>query len=148
MDSISCMTRVTFFDHDYVPPAGLTYSVIAANHGGKWVFVRHRGRTTWEIPGGHIEQGETPDDAAVRELAEETGARDFSIVCVATYAVEKDGETGYGRLFYAAVGDMGPVNDTCEIEEVILSANLPSMLTYPDIQPHLHRRVVEYLPGG
>lgn len=32
-----------------------------------------RGRLTWSIPKGHIEPGETPEDAAVREIAEETG---------------------------------------------------------------------------
>ena len=27
----------------------------------------------WEVPGGHLDEGESPLDAAVRELAEETG---------------------------------------------------------------------------
>jgi 8-oxo-dGTP pyrophosphatase MutT (NUDIX family) len=29
----------------------------------------------WEVPGGHLDPGETPVDAAVRELAEEAGLR-------------------------------------------------------------------------
>jgi ADP-ribose pyrophosphatase YjhB (NUDIX family) len=32
-----------------------------------------RGRTLWSLPKGHIEPGETPEDAAIREVAEETG---------------------------------------------------------------------------
>ncbi|TSA51510.1 MAG: NUDIX domain-containing protein [Actinobacteria bacterium] len=32
-----------------------------------------RGRTLWSLPKGHIESGETPEDAALREVAEETG---------------------------------------------------------------------------
>jgi 8-oxo-dGTP pyrophosphatase MutT (NUDIX family) len=33
----------------------------------------HRKLGMWLPPGGHIEQGELPDDAAVREVLEETG---------------------------------------------------------------------------
>jgi dihydroneopterin triphosphate diphosphatase len=32
-----------------------------------------RGRLLWSLPKGHIEQGETPELTAVREVAEETG---------------------------------------------------------------------------
>ena len=32
-----------------------------------------RGRLLWSLPKGHIESGETPEQAAIREVAEETG---------------------------------------------------------------------------
>jgi 8-oxo-dGTP pyrophosphatase MutT (NUDIX family) len=32
-----------------------------------------QGRLLWSLPKGHIEQGETPEQAAVREIEEETG---------------------------------------------------------------------------
>ncbi|HLL40653.1 MAG TPA: NUDIX domain-containing protein [Rubrobacteraceae bacterium] len=35
----------------------------------------HRKLGMWLPPGGHIEQGELPDDAAVREVLEETGVK-------------------------------------------------------------------------
>lgn len=34
-----------------------------------------RGRLLWSLPKGHLEAGETPQDAAVREVEEETGIR-------------------------------------------------------------------------
>ena len=40
--------------------------------GGHVVFVRHPERG-WEIPGGHLLQDETPEQAIIRELKEETG---------------------------------------------------------------------------
>lgn len=32
-----------------------------------------RGRLLWSLPKGHLEEGETPIDAAIREVREETG---------------------------------------------------------------------------
>ena len=40
--------------------------------GGKILFVKHPKRG-WEIPGGHLLQDETPEQAIIRELKEETG---------------------------------------------------------------------------
>ncbi len=34
-----------------------------------------RGRLLWSLPKGHLEQGETESETAVREVAEETGIR-------------------------------------------------------------------------
>jgi 8-oxo-dGTP pyrophosphatase MutT (NUDIX family) len=34
-----------------------------------------RGRLLWSLPKGHVEAGETEEDTAVREVAEETGIR-------------------------------------------------------------------------
>ena len=76
---------------------------------------------------------------------EETGAIRFNLSCVATYSVEKDGETGYGRLYLAEVFELGPVPDVSEIAETILLDQLPENLTYPDIQPDLFNKVIEYI---
>lgn len=139
------MTEVSFYDTEYIPDGKLTYSVIAATYRNKWILVRHRDRTTWEIPGGHIEEGESPDEAAGRELTEETGAESFKLTCVATYAVIREGSRGYGRLYFAEVSAMGAVPDISEIAEVMLRDSLPENLTYPDIQPYLFKKVREYL---
>jgi 8-oxo-dGTP diphosphatase len=139
------MTEVIFYDPLFEPDAELTYSVISAKFENKWIFVRHHKRTTWEIAGGHIEKGETSPEAARRELMEETGAVRFSLDCVATYSVIKDGETGYGRLYLAEVFELGPIPDISEIAEVILLDHLPENLTHPDIQPHLFKKTVEFI---
>ncbi len=139
------MTKVEFYDPLYVPDSKLTYSVIAARFKGKWLFVRHKDRTTWEIAGGHIEEYESPFDTASRELKEETGSVKFNLECVATYSVEKEGSIGFGRLFFADVHSMGNVPDISEIAEVAMMDELPAILTYPDIQTILFRKIIEYL---
>ncbi len=139
------MTEVNFYDPLFVPDSKLTYSVISAKFDEKWIFVRHNKRSTWEIAGGHIEEGESSFEAAGRELMEETGAIKFNLVCIATYSVTIDGETGWGRLYIAKVFEIGPIPDISEIAEIVLSDHLPENLTHPDIQPHLFKRTVEYL---
>ncbi len=139
------MARIRFYNSSYFISGELTYSVIAARYDNQWIFVRHRERTTWEIPGGHIEKGESPDEAARRELAEETGAQEFRLRSIATYSVEKNGNTGYGRLYLAEVTRLGPIPDLSEIAEITFLDKLPEDLTYPDIQPFLFRQTVEYI---
>ncbi len=74
---------------------------------------------------------------------EETGALDFKLECIATYAVIKNGKTGYGRLYLAELFKLGPVPDTSEIAEVRMMESLPGNLTYPDIQPLLFERILD-----
>jgi 8-oxo-dGTP diphosphatase len=139
------MTEVKFYDPLFIPDSKLTYSVISAKFNDKWIFVRHQKRSTWEIAGGHIEEGETSSDAAGRELMEETGAVKFSLDCIATYSVTMDSETGWGRLFMAYVTELGPIPDISEIAEMKLSDHLPENLTHPDIQPHLFNKTIEFI---
>lgn len=113
------------------------YAVIIARHEGKLLWCRHRDRDTWEVPGGHIEEGETALEAAARELQEETGALDFTLTPVCWYnLVFTEGYEGSSSLLCVAdVHSLGELH--AEIAEVRTFDEMPSDLTYPKIQPFL-----------
>ena len=102
------MTRVNFYDH--VEDALLRFAVIIARHNGKWVFCKHRERSTWEVPGGHREAGEDILDTAKREL--------------------------FGKLYVAEIHTFEKELHS-EIERIAIMDELPERWTYPEIQPKL-----------
>ena len=63
------MLEVNFYDE--VDDSLLKFAVIISKADGKWVFCKHKERDTYEIPGGHREEGELILDTAKRELREE-----------------------------------------------------------------------------
>ena len=120
-------------------PAGARqkYAVIIAKHEGKLLWCRHQDRTTWEVPGGHIEEDETAIEAAARELQEETGAVNFTLTPVCWYSAfcANSEPHSVGLLCTAEVHSFGELHS--EISEVQPFDVMPSNLTYPQIQPFL-----------
>lgn len=137
------MIKVTFHESSGIEDSKYKFAVICAEYEGKWVFCRHKQRTTWEIPGGHREAGEEVFETAKRELNEETGATDFDISPLTSYCVEIDGEKTYGMLFFAKIKTLGVLSAESEIGEIKLFHSLPDDLTYPMIQPYLFEYALE-----
>ena len=137
--------KVKFYDK--VADELLKFAVIISKHDGKWVFCKHKERDTYEVPGGHREDGESILDTAKRELNEETGALDFSLDPVCVYSVtgknrvNETGEETYGMLYYADIFSFDSTLNS-EMESVKLFDELPTEWTYPFIQPLL---IEEYL---
>ena len=57
---------------EHADPTHVTASAVVRSDAGVLLH-RHRRLGLWLQPGGHIDAGETPAQAAVREVAEETG---------------------------------------------------------------------------
>ncbi|GHV41921.1 hypothetical protein FACS189490_09790 [Clostridia bacterium] len=117
------------------------YSVIFAQHNGKWLFCRHKERETWEMAGGHIERGETPLEGAKRELFEETGAVEFDIYPAFDYKWSD----AAGQVFFAEVKTLGELPDYSEMAEVRAFDAPPDSCTYPYILPVLYAKTRKWL---
>lgn len=130
-----------------VDEALVKFVVIVCRYQDKWLWVKHKERDTYENPGGHRENGETAEEAAVRELQEETGALAFRIEQISYYSVigktrvNESGEETFGALFYAEIQELGEIHS--EIERAELFEGIPENLTYPEIQPHFIRYLKE-----
>jgi len=100
--------------------------------------VDRRGRLLWSLPKGHLEDGETAEDAAVREVEEETGIRGRVLAPLGTidywFVVDdrRIHKTGHHYLLEAFGGELS--DEDIEVEEVawVPLADLPERLAYAD----------------
>jgi len=110
------------------------YADVIAFYNNKWVLSNHRERTTWETQGGHIEPGETPLNAAKRELYEESGAIEFDIEPLCDYRVEGTFNgvniDGNSQVYLAKVYSLSEIPFQSEMEKICLFDSLPDNLTY------------------
>jgi 8-oxo-dGTP diphosphatase len=138
------MIEVHFHNLDSIPNNGLIFAVICTTHKSLWVWCKNKGRGTWEIPGGKREIGEGINQTAARELKEETGASKFELAAVCEYSVTTEGQTKYGRLFYAEVEAFDKIQIPDEIEKIQYFSELPQDLSFPQIQPILLKKVITW----
>jgi 8-oxo-dGTP diphosphatase len=103
--------------HEAVEDGPVAISLVVGRRGDVCLIVFNKWRRAWELPGGAIEVGESPREAAIREFEEETDHRLRSVefVGVAKYRMAPDGRTEYAALFS---GDVVGAVDFVRNEEI------------------------------
>lgn len=108
---------------------------IMATYKGKWVFCKHKNRTTWEHPSGWIEEGESTLEGAKRELFEETGSIEFDIEPLCDYYIDMELNgfhyKGNEQVYFAIIYSFGEIPPYSEMGEIGFFDTLPDNLTYP-----------------
>lgn len=89
-----------------------------------WLLTNHKERGL-EFPGGKVEAGETLEEAARREVLEETGAVARSLESIGEYQVSDQNGSFVKRIFYSEIEKMVEKDDYLETGgPVLVSGNL------------------------
>ena len=97
-----------------------------------------RERLLWSLPKGHIEEGETPQQAAIREVAEETGinseiSRELGVIDFWFMAGGKRiHKTVHHFLFKEVGGTLNPQESEVDEARWFPLEEIVSLLAYPD----------------
>lgn len=136
------------------------YSVggIVTDESQRVVLIRTRslaGRAVWGLPKGHPDPNETPVQAAVREVTEETGLRvevidEEPVASVQYWFVDHAGHRINKRVEYFRMRMLGgdPANHDHEVEEVafLTAAAAARRLTYQNERDALAAALKAGLP--
>ena len=113
------------------------YAKVAVIDKGRILLVQREDFKTWGLPGGHVEDGESVAQAAVREILEETGLEVELTRLVGIYVRPRWPEDNHGVVFAAT-----PVGGSLQLQqsEVVnlryfLPHELPERLLWWHLQP-------------
>ncbi len=120
----------------------------------RYLILRHRNGGHWSLPKGHIEPGESEEEAALRETREETGISDIKLVSgfrtVSRYSFSRRGVPVEKEVVYF-LGGTGQTEVRLSKEHVDWRwadyEGALSTLTYPDTREVL-RQAEEWLKSG
>lgn len=130
--------------HPFGSLSPLRFVVVCSFYEGKLLLSYHSGHRAWETQGGHIEPGEIPEEAARRELYEESGECDAELIPVCDYfAYDSEGSSN-GRVYAAIVRALGELPPN-EMSRVQAFDALPENLTYPLVTPVLFREAAKIM---
>ncbi len=121
------MFEISTYDLGYCDESEYTRVVCVCRYKDKYLFSYNKKREGWEIPGGHIEDGESWKDAAKREMYEETGATKIDLTPICVYKIST-----YGLLCFCNILELEKLPEEYEMSEIMLSDDLPDNMTFPE----------------
>ena len=99
------------------PSVPLTASLVVLWCGDECLMVFNRYRQAWELPGGMLDPGESAREAAIRELAEESGQRadSLDLAGVAKIRVAPDNRLEYLAIYRGRLDSPQPFTPNDEM---------------------------------
>lgn len=97
---------------------------VVCRYKQQWLLTNHSTRG-WEFPGGKVEDGETTQEAAVREVLEETGGVVQDLTYIGQYKVASKDKTIIKNIYFARVKELVKRSTYLETKGPVLLDVLP-----------------------
>lgn len=111
--------------------------------GERELFVIHRPRyDDWSLPKGHIDEGESPEDAAIREIREETGMQCHVETDLPDYIYQlPDGTNSVVKMFMCETIDdkqtFAPEDSEVDTGQWMSVEEAVECISYPSLSDYL-----------
>lgn len=97
-----------------------------------WLLTKHKDRG-FEFPGGKVEIGETPEQAAMREVMEETGGTVDKLTYIGQYTVAGKADTVIKNVYYARICKILPQDTYFETAGPVMLPEIPENVKFNDL---------------
>ncbi|KAB2329035.1 RNA deprotection pyrophosphohydrolase [Bacillus mesophilum] len=108
----------SFSQDSFQQPA--SHVLVLTSYNNHWLLTKHKERGL-EFPGGKAEKGETIEEAAIREVWEETGGRIAALTYLGEYELNIKGTSYVKAVFFAEI-------ETLSVMESYLETNGPALI--------------------
>jgi 8-oxo-dGTP diphosphatase len=124
-DYYNNVVKLSFEDHPFSKHPKHVW--IICRYNDQWLLTKHKDRGM-EFPGGKVENDETADQAAIREVKEETGAVIKDLTYIGQYFVDGKGGKIIKNIYYANIDKLEDQETYFETYGPVLLKELPDNL--------------------
>lgn len=117
--------KLAFEDHPF--SENPKHVLVVTRIKRKWLLTKHKTRGM-EFPGGKVESGETAEEAAIREVKEETGGIVKTLTYVGQYYVDGKADKIVKNVYLADVDDLEERETYYETDGPVIMKELPKGL--------------------